>query len=539
MKRLNFELPQFCKIAWVSDNAKEVWMPRINQVIKAWREIEWTAIVEGLRQCAAIPISPEYLISLGEKCAKNNLLILPLGYQGIQNYSYCNNNMEENPKKNFLLNVVVGTSQDVLSFKAASESDPDQVLKLLGYPQCCCNFLRIVLEKGQMDTTWPMIEENIKISQELNCSIEVVASPFLNILLRWIGIRAIPHLPCSFCCKESIYLAKRYVSIGRKLGYNHEMDWLLEILGWPIQWSALHGIAEIKTPILKISTQTEATPGKYTVSITGDLSPEEGASGLSFPYRIPNFSNCSEKKGNEENFQKPSQIVDSSSHQNQVRDCCEKWYYEDNGFKFLFDMDSAHRTIEELVIVTLSAHSVNVLDLGCGNGVLLKKIKTIFSKIIPFGVDNDHSRIEHAHILLPEFKDNFVIGDLSSFHLLFPNNYFGIIMIALSRLEEMEIGRRVAFGKQLADHCNNILVYDYWGRNIEEVATRIGVQLLSYSPSSRASLAKFCTSQKELVDKTLRNDSNNNVQRKEFYHGLFHSDHSNHGDYPYHDDIPH
>ena len=30
------------------------------------------------------------------------------------------------------------------------------------------------------------------------------------------------------------------------------VSWLMEMLSWNVQWSALHGIAEIKTPVFPI-----------------------------------------------------------------------------------------------------------------------------------------------------------------------------------------------------------------------------------------------------------------------------------------------
>jgi hypothetical protein len=65
------------------------------------------------------------------------------------------------------------------------------------------------------------------------------------------------------------------------------MDWLPEILSWPIEWSALHRIAEIKTPVLKAFTRTDATPCKDTVRRQGDSYPLEGIRGLNFPHRLP------------------------------------------------------------------------------------------------------------------------------------------------------------------------------------------------------------------------------------------------------------
>jgi hypothetical protein len=67
-------------------------------------------------------------------------------------------------------------------------------------------------------------------------------------------------------------------------GFKEEMEWLRQILSWPVEWSALHGIAEIKTPLLKICTKTDATAGKSTVRWVGESYPEEGAQGLCFPY---------------------------------------------------------------------------------------------------------------------------------------------------------------------------------------------------------------------------------------------------------------
>jgi hypothetical protein len=62
------------------------------------------------------------------------------------------------------------------------------------------------------------------------------------------------------------------------------MDWLDEVLAWPVEWSALHGIAEIRTPIAKVAMQTDATASKYTIQYPGRGYPREGARGLVFPY---------------------------------------------------------------------------------------------------------------------------------------------------------------------------------------------------------------------------------------------------------------
>lgn len=105
------------------------------------------------------------------------------------------------------------------------------------------------------------------------------------------------HLPCSFQCKPSIELAEQLEGIARSLGFQQEADWLTEMLHWPVQWSALHGIAEIKTPIAKLSANTDATGTKHTVNYLGNRYPEEGVPGLTFPYQPPKAKRISDANG--------------------------------------------------------------------------------------------------------------------------------------------------------------------------------------------------------------------------------------------------
>ena len=65
------------------------------------------------------------------------------------------------------------------------------------------------------------------------------------------------------------------------------IDWLEEMLDWPAEWSALHGIAELKTGIVKIAYNTDFTPEKVTVRYHGHTLATDGVRGLSFAYRQP------------------------------------------------------------------------------------------------------------------------------------------------------------------------------------------------------------------------------------------------------------
>jgi len=150
------------------------------------------------------------------------------------------------------------------------------------------------------------------------------------------------------------WIIERFVEVGRAAGYEQEMDWLLEILSWPVEWSALHGIAEVKTPVLKVSTRTDATPGKYVVRRQGDAYPAEGAQGLAFPYRMP---------------RRPLLTQSPSFHRGlvnplQSRPSRPSWYASDNGFASELAMESAHAAILKVATGALAERGGRVLDLA-------------------------------------------------------------------------------------------------------------------------------------------------------------------------------
>jgi hypothetical protein len=288
MHRLDFSMPEFTRLSWVSDRAREVWEPRLRRTTKAWLEIEWLSVAAELRPCGHTLASPEGSLAEGGKWALRGLSALPVELLGTSDSSASRAGPPRPPAGPLDCRLVIGTPRRVAEFKNAWDaSDQEAIGKLLGYPPCCHQFFRNVwVEQGLVDTTWPMALATANRPHE-STRIEIKGPPQTNILWRWMGIRAVPHLPCRPDCAPSTALGEKMIEVGREAGYATEMDWLLEILSWPVEWSALHGIAEIKTPVLKVTTCTDATARKYEVRREGSAYPIEGAQGLSFPYRVP------------------------------------------------------------------------------------------------------------------------------------------------------------------------------------------------------------------------------------------------------------
>lgn len=455
IKRLSFRLPDFTRYCWVSDHAKSVWEPRIQQILNAWSEIEWLSVAAGLRQCTLRLVSSEQLINITQKMATHELAVLPLRMQATSTHPYCNTALAYQEGKPFNYQIVIGRINDLARFKSAYDNNnQEEIGTLLGYPSCCCDFFQKTwVEEQFIDTTWPMASNTAE--PLLNDNIIEVEGPIeTNILLRWMGIRAVPHLPCSFNCQSTVEKAQQYLALGEKFGYTEEMTWLTEMLSWPIEWSGLHGIAEIKTPVVKISSCTDATSIKYIVRWKGNTYPEEGARGLVFPYKQPKHRLITDSKSFKEGL--------ASINKADSKVMYPDWYHLDNGFLSQVEMYTAHKPIVKLAVSKLAGQPGTIFDLGCGNGALLKRIIQINKDVIPYGIEKDPNRVANIQQLIPNHMSNFVVGDIFETEKLRLNKQkYTIVLLMPGRFIEAS-SEQVKRLKQWIKECSlTLLVYAY------------------------------------------------------------------------------
>lgn len=256
---LGFSMPDFTRVSWVSLEAQQAWAERVQRLGEVADEIQWRAVAEGVFACALLPEAAT------GRMADYDLETRPLGDGSGQ--------------------CVVGRPDDVATFLAAwDRSDAAAMSRALGQPACCFDFQRRAwVERGLEDTTWPMaLAGGTRISERTR---EMTGPPQTNVLWRCLGVRLVPHLPCGLTCPATLALADQMAEVGRRAGLAEEVGWMTEILSWPVEWSSLHGIAEIRTPVLRISTRTDPLARTYIVRRLGSSYPKEGANALRFPYR--------------------------------------------------------------------------------------------------------------------------------------------------------------------------------------------------------------------------------------------------------------
>jgi 2-polyprenyl-3-methyl-5-hydroxy-6-metoxy-1,4-benzoquinol methylase len=282
-----------------------------------------------------------------------------------------------------------------------------------------------------------------------------------------------------------VAFADLLMAFGRERGYGTEMEWLEEILSWPVSWSALHGIAEVKTPVLKASTRTDATAHEFIVRRHGRRVPAEAAAGLSFPFREPDRPGVTHSLAFRRGLESPIAVHTAPP----------EWYASDNGFSARAAMDEAHRPIVEMAVASLG-DAGTVMDLGCGNGALLKKICEGRAGVIPFGMDTDESKLEHARLMQPAFSENFIAGNMFERIPIDADTVYSLVILMPGRLLEVDEVSAQRLREWLRGHFQRLLVYAYgeWltrHGGLAGLAGRAGLAVESVHRTGAAGLARI------------------------------------------------
>jgi len=419
MERLDFSLPEFTRIIWSSEHAKQVWEHRLQAIGRAWNHIERTSVVHGVRRGGLQSVAPDDLLDFQAYCLNAQINFAIVARDGIARV-YGNSAIPYHPGQPWQYRVYFGA--DPKGFNEAWRDSEQLVIgDYLGYPQCCSEFFqKYWVEEGWRDLTLP--QARFKDGP-------VEGSYLCNLLLRHLGVRAVFHLPCSFDCDKSIEVGNRILDCGRLLGYEIEMQWIMEILNWPIKWSSLHGVSIITTPVVKVIASTDALPEKVELVRKGSMYPEEGAKSNEFP------------------FQLRRSLLEG------IRDT-----WTENGFSSYQTQREAHDLVLE-AIETIMLDSGRILDLGCGNGVLLERVNKKFEYLIPHGVEMETARYWSARERIGENITNTNVFNIEAY--LHPN--FEVILISLNRFREIPEDAVENFLICLKHKTKYLVVYSYEG----------------------------------------------------------------------------
>jgi Methyltransferase domain len=146
-----------------------------------------------------------------------------------------------------------------------------------------------------------------------------------------------------------------------------------------------------------------------------------------------------------------------------MTDTTPEWYASDNSFVSRELMDVFHRPIIELAQQLLGESGGAVLDLGCGNGALLRTIHQAVPHSVAYGVECNADRVAHAHTLMPEFANHIhcgnLLGEIES--LWAPNRQFKVAILMPGHLLSVPVARVERLKRRLVKQCQHVILYCY------------------------------------------------------------------------------
>ena len=434
VKRLGFAIPEFIRTIWVSEVAKDAWRSRISMVSNTYSELEIIATRAGLKPVTLQSVHPDRLCDLVVNARGYELDVIPLGQQA-SNQTYSNSASPYDPLLPWEYRVAIGRRDDVQEFAHCWLGKDDRGMgELLGFPTCCQQFFDHYWNaEGYRDLTYPMVIDPNNLDQT---KFEVSCAPSNNILLRWLGIRRVSHLPCSFRCEATRTIGDEMQQMMAK-SFPRESAWLDEMLKWPVQWSSLHGVAIITTPVVRVVTSTDAFGEQLVVNKIGTSYPAEGASGIDFPFQ--------------HSF--PVKLMRKDPN-----------YWRDNGFGDESAMNKAHKGVLRAASFCEVPAVKRILDLGAGNGVLLEKIGSMFQADL-VGIEKDRDRWERGATRGAERGYNILLGDLYETDLWNPP--YGLTLISINRLFEVPIVTAQDLLERMARGSCYVLLYSYDGKELD------------------------------------------------------------------------
>jgi hypothetical protein len=338
-------LDEWVRWAWASPEAEAQWTAAFPAISAAWAEAERQSVGE-VRRAAIQSVDPEELPAYAKAAAARGLAVLPL-YRARAYPTYrAASAGDPRPGDPWVYQVALVHPAALRDWMAAWTAEGDSAIgDLLGYPPCCqAAFKRHWVQDHWIDPTWPMAVATPGARRD-GWAIDLTGVPESNSLLRWLGVRLVPHLPCSFRCTGSLALGRALADLmpepGRSLARS--------LLAMPMEWSAWHGIGRLRTPIGQASMRSEPTKERLIVRYHGVAWPTAGVSTGAFPYVRP--------------VGDPAPV-----HVVLVGD---EWRH--NGFA---SAEAMHRAHDSVIAVARTVGAVgSALDLGCGSGVLLTRLE--------------------------------------------------------------------------------------------------------------------------------------------------------------------
>jgi hypothetical protein len=250
-------LPPTTRTIWASAAAKAEWEPIIQRATSAWHRVERESVPAGIRRCAQQWISvPDYLAMI-PWAINHGLAFRVMRFTGSAGNGFLHTSYPE------------GSDQVVVAFGRVRPAALETPEKHFGYPPCCVRSFERHFPLDA-DPAWPWAHRSlpqlIDGAQVRTLTPEhYTTSP----LLRYLGVRAVPHIPCGDRCKPSAHQAKAYLDLMANTGDRTGADETRALLRLPTTWDRYRGVAIVTTPHFRIVATSAFFPHKEVIHVAG------------------------------------------------------------------------------------------------------------------------------------------------------------------------------------------------------------------------------------------------------------------------------
>lgn len=278
----DFFMHDFTRLMWADKSMQREYEQIINQGFKIHNEMDVASVANNLYPIASIQCILQTIPDMVERIARQGLIAIPIKANVPKSFN------RFDAKADTYYCIIAKSVQKAIEYvDAFNAQDWVTMAALRGLPTCCQTFYHICSSQNIFDPIWQSATNSVnEVVKPSTRKITVTSCPELNPLLRYLGITMLGYVPHSLHCKPSMTLVSRRVELASSINLAHQIDVFIEMLSWPMEWSVLHGIAEIKTPLFKLATNSMATLDKWSVQIQGQTSPKEQLKGLVFPYNL-------------------------------------------------------------------------------------------------------------------------------------------------------------------------------------------------------------------------------------------------------------
>ena len=231
-------LEAFTRVIWPSAAAREAWAPRLELASHGYQVAERESVAVGVRAAGQVWIDRDSYLEFLPWAHSAGLHVRVVRWTGSGAGGFLHTSYP------------VGRDLLVVAF-ARTREQLDAPLAHLGYPSCCEAFFAGAFP-ADVDPV-PAWAGGGPLAGPLGGLLTDVA-PHANPLLRYVGVRAVPHIPCSPTCPETVRFGRQMLGLMPVGAAGAALD----LLSLPMTWDRYRGVVIVTTPHFRVIATSTA-----------------------------------------------------------------------------------------------------------------------------------------------------------------------------------------------------------------------------------------------------------------------------------------